>query len=129
MLAMVLNGRQGGGRARGRDGNTGDAPPPAEAAPAEPATPEEKAAQMKARQDRLLQAVSLAAKGRDPQTPDVVVGMQNSGVQTLIFGFAKASFPLTAGDKDVEFAMKTGMMTIKAKFEPKEMMYKGALTV
>jgi hypothetical protein len=127
MLAMVLMGRQGGGggRGRGRDGKGPEAPP-ADAAPAAPPTPEQQAADAKARQDRLLHSVTLVAKGRDPQTADVV--MQTSDKQTLIFGFAKDAFPLAASDKDVEFAMKTGMMTIKAKFEPKEMMYKGALT-
>jgi hypothetical protein len=123
MLAMVLNGRQGGGRGRSRDGKSAEAPP----ADAAPATPEEQAAQAKARQDRLLHSVTLTAKGRDPQSADVV--LMTSDKQTIIFGFPKEAFPLAATDKDVEFAMKTGVMTIKAKFEPKEMVYKGALTI
>jgi hypothetical protein len=36
---------------------------------------------------------------------------------------------LTASDKDVEFVMKLGPMMLKAKFEPKEMMYRGEFTV
>jgi hypothetical protein len=125
MLAMVMNGRPGGGggRGRGRDGKAPDAPP-AEAPPVEAGTPEEQA---KARQERLLHSVTLTAKGRDPQVADTV--MQTSDKQTIIFGFSKDALPLGANDKDVEFAMKTGIMTIKAKFEPKEMMFKGALTV
>ena len=124
MLAMVLTGRGGG---RGRDGKS-ERPAPETPAPAPaPATPEEQQAQLKQRQDRLLHAVSLAAKGKDPQNADVV--MQTSDKQTLIFGFAKDALPLAVGDKDVEFTMKAGPMTIKAKFEPKEMTYKGALTI
>ncbi len=124
MLAMVMMGsRQGGGRGRGRDGKAPDAPP----TDAAPATPEEQAAQAKARQDRLLHAVTLTARGRDPQVADTA--MQTSDKQTIIFGFSKDAFPIAANDKDLEFAMKTGLMTIKAKFEPKEMIYKGALTV
>jgi len=55
--------------------------------------------------------------------------MQTSDKQTLIFGFAKDALPLTAGDKDVEFVMHAGMMTIKVKFEPKDMTYKGSLAI
>jgi hypothetical protein len=118
MLAMVLTGARGG---RGRDGKSDS--PAAEA----PTTPEEQQAQLKERQDRLLHSVTLAAKGKDPQKADVV--MQTSDKQTLIFGFAKDALPLAEADKDVEFTMKAGPMTIKAKFEPKEMTYKGALTI
>jgi len=129
MLQMIMSGvgRGGrGGRDRGRDGKSGEAAQ-AEAQPPAPQTPEEQAAQAKARQDRLLHAVSLSAKGKDPQNADTV--MQTSDKQTLIFGFPKAALPLAAGDKDVEFIMKAGPMTIKVKFEPKEMMYKGELTI
>jgi hypothetical protein len=121
MLQIVLNPRQGGGR-RSRGGQ--------DQAPEEPQAPqtdEEKAAQAKARQDRLLNSVTLAAKGKDPQHADLV--MQSSDKVLLIFGFPKEVLPLTASDKDVEFSMRLGPMTIKAKFEPKEMMYKGALSV
>ncbi len=128
MLAMVVNGRggRGGGRRGGRDGQAAEAQP-ADAPPPAPPTPEEQAEQAKARQDRLLHSVSLAAKGKDPQSADTV--MQTSDKMTLIFGFAKDALPLAATDKDVEFVMKAGIMTIKAKFEPKEMVYKGALSL
>jgi hypothetical protein len=129
MLAMIVAGRggRGGGRGRGREGAEGAQPDAAPAEPAAPQTPEEQAALAKARQDRLLHSVSLGAKGKDPQSADAV--MQTSDKQTLIFGFPKDALPLTAGDKDVEFVMHAGPMTIKAKFEPKEMTYKGALTL
>ena len=77
--------------------------------------------------DRLLHSVTLSAKGRDPQNADLI--RQSSGNQTLIFGFPKQSFPLTASDKDVQFIMKLGSLTVKAKFEPKDMMFKGAVAV
>jgi hypothetical protein len=128
MLAMALAGGRGGGRrGRGRIGQAADEQPPADAAPATPPTPEEQAAEVKARQDRLLNSVTLAAKGKDPQHADLV--MQTSDKQTLIFGFPKEILPLAAADKDVEFVMHVGAMTIKTKFEPKEMMFKGALSL
>ena len=124
LLAMMLSGRGGrGGRGRGREGVEEGAPPPeAEAQP--PADP---AAEAKARQDRLLHAATLSAKNKDPQTADTV--LQTADKQTIIFGFLKTNLPLAPTDKDLEFNLKTGAGGFKAKFEPKEMMYKGALTV
>jgi hypothetical protein len=127
MLAMVMNARPSGGGGRNRGGRDKGEQRPAEAPPAAPQTPEEQAAQAKARQDRLLNSVTLAAKGKDPQHADLV--MQTSDKLTLIFAFPKDVLPLAASDKDVEFTMHAGPMTIKAKFEPKDMMYKGALNV
>jgi hypothetical protein len=123
MLVMLVNsGERGRGEGRGRMGQAGDAPP-ADQTPPAPPTPEEQAALVKAREQRLLHAVSLSAKGKDPQSADAV--MQTSDQQTLIFGFSKDALPLGPGDKDVEFVMHTGTMTIKAKFDPREMNYKG----
>jgi hypothetical protein len=125
LLAMVLSGRggRGGGRGRGRDG-TADAAPPPDAETQPPADP---AAEAKARQDRLLHAATLSAKNKDPQTADTV--LQTADKRTIIFGFLKANLPIAPTDKDLEFALKFGPTTFKAKFEPKEMMYQGALTV
>jgi hypothetical protein len=126
MLAMAMNGGGRTGGRRNRGGAGGDAQQPEAPTPA-PQTPEEQAAQAKARQDRLLNSATLSAKGKDPQHADLV--MQTTDRQTVIFGFPKAALPLTASDKDVEFVFHVGPMTIKAKFEPKEMIYKGALSV
>jgi hypothetical protein len=114
-LAMVIADRGGMGRGRNPEG---DQPP---AAPVDPQ------AQAKARQERLLHSVTLTAKGHDPQNADVV--LQTGDKETLIFGFPKSSLPLSANDKDVEFAMRAGFTVYKAKFQPKEMLYKGALSV
>ena len=131
MLAMMLaggggrGGRGGGAGGRGgRDGGGREGGPPAEV---QPQPQEDPAARQKAMIDRLLHSVTLSAKGRDPQNADLI--RQSSGNQTLIFGFPKQSFPLTASDKDVQFIMKLGSLTVKAKFEPKDMMFKGAVAV
>ena len=120
LVSMMLSGRGGRGRGRGRDGAQ-EAPPEAEQPPADPA------AEAKARQDRVLHAASLSAKNKDPQAADSV--MQTADKQTIIFGFAKASLPIGPADKDLEFILRAGPMEFKAKFEPKEMMYKGALAL
>jgi hypothetical protein len=114
-LAMAVAGRGGMGRGRSSEGDQQPAPPP------------DPQAEAKARQERLLHAATLTAKGHDPQNADLV--MQTADKETLIFGFLKSSLPLTANDKDVEFAMKAGFAVYKAKFQPKEMLYKGALSV
>jgi hypothetical protein len=120
MLAAMLSGG-GRGRGQGRNGGRDGA------APAEAPSPEDPAARQKAAIERLLHSASLTAKGRDPQAADLVRQAFNN--QTLIFGFPRQSFPLEASDKDVQFVMKLGALTVKAKFEPKEMTYKGGLAV
>jgi phosphohistidine phosphatase SixA len=112
LLAMMLTG----GRGRGRDGAAAEAPPP-----------EDPAARQKAAVEKLTHAATLSLKGHDPEIADLV--RQANGNQTLIFGFPKQALAIAATDKDAQFTMKLGTLTIKAKFEPKEMMYKGELSV
>ncbi len=120
-------GRDGGGRDGGGREGAGREGAGREGAPAPEAPPEDPAVRQKAMVARLLQSVSLTAKGHDPAVPDMV--LQTADKQSLIFGFPKKDFPLDAKDKDVLVQMKFGPMTIKAKFEPKEMTYKGALSL
>ncbi len=125
MMAMMGGGRGRGGRG-GRDGG-GREGVGREGAPAPEAPQEDPAARQKAMVARLLQSVSLSAKGHDPQS--AVMVLQTADKQSLIFGFPKKDLVLEAKDKDLVFTMKLGMMTIKAKFEPKDMNYKGALSL
>ncbi len=113
LIMMILTG---GGRGRGREGA------PAEAAPAE-----DPAARQKAAYARLLASATLSAKGKDPEPADQAV--QTSDRQSMIFAFPKQSLPLSPDDKDVQFTMKLGNISLKAKFEPKEMTYKGELAL
>ena len=130
MMAMMGGGRGRGGRGgrdgAGRDGG-GREGAGREGAPPPEAPPEDPAARQKAMVARLLQSVSLSAKGHDPQA--AVMVLQTADRQSLIFGFPKKDLPIEAKDKDLVFTMKLGMMTIKAKFEPKDMSYKGALSL
>jgi hypothetical protein len=118
-IAGFLSGGGGRGRGRGREGE-----PTADAAPV---PQEDPATRQKAMVDRLLHSVSLSAKGRDPQNATLI--RQTNGDMTLIFGFPKDALPLTAADKDVQFTMKPGPLTVKAKFGPKDMMYQGELAL
>jgi len=75
----------------------------------------------------LRRGASLVVKGKDPQTSDVVMSMNNNA--KVLFAFAKDSLPLTVEDKDVEFGLKLGNMSAKVKFTLKDMMYNGELAL
>lgn len=77
--------------------------------------------------NRLMHSASLTAKGRDPDVADQV--RQIPAHSNLVFGFAKQHLPLTTADKDVEFVLKMDGLSVKAKFQPKEMLYKGELSL
>ncbi|MEP6714214.1 MAG: hypothetical protein ABJC09_01490, partial [Terriglobia bacterium] len=116
MLALTGGGRGRGGRGRGA-GGADEAPQP----------PEDPAAVQKEAIDRLLHSVTLSAKSKDPEAADLVV--QTGDKKSLVFGFPTHALPLGAGDKDIEFIMKLGGITVKAKFDAKDMSYKGELAI
>jgi hypothetical protein len=85
------------------------------------------AARQKALVDTLLRGATLSAKGRDPQNADLV--LQSADQHALIFGFSRQALPLTAMDRAVLFTLKLGQLTVKARFEPKEMLFDGQLAM
>jgi hypothetical protein len=84
-----------------------------------------------ARQRRMIEqlqgAATLEARGKAPAQAGVVIPARMPG--TYLFGFSKELLPLSAEDKDILFTLQTGSMTVKAKFEPKEMIYRGKLAL
>jgi hypothetical protein len=102
--------------ARGREGR-GEAP----------AMPQDPAARQKFEVDTILSETTLTVKGHDPRAADAM--LRTTDAQTFLFGFPKQNLPLAATDKEVVFTMKLGPLTIKARFEPKEMMFDGQLAV
>ena len=89
--------------------------------------PGDSAALQKAVVDSLLKGATLSGKGHDPL--NAVMVLQSGDLHALIFGFPKQGFPIAATDKEVTFQLKLGQLTIKAKFQPKEMIYDGQLAV
>jgi hypothetical protein len=75
----------------------------------------------------LLRNSAFLQKGKEQIQPGLVEYSRDGG--TIFFGFAKELFPLTSADKDVQFTINTGDLRVKAKFEPKEMIYKGRLAL
>jgi hypothetical protein len=75
----------------------------------------------------LRRGTTLTVKGKAPQNSDVVMAMNNNA--TVLFGFAKDALALTVADKEVEFDLKLGGLSAKAKFNLKDMMYQEELAL
>ena len=77
--------------------------------------------------DWLKNSATLRAKSKDPVQAGVVA--TSRGGSMVLFGFLKELLPLSEKDKEVVFALDTNQLALKAKFEPKEMMYQGKLAL
>jgi hypothetical protein len=77
--------------------------------------------------ERLKDSASLQAKGKD--RVQAGVARYSSDKATILFGFSKELLPLTIADKDVQFTINTGDLSLRAKFDPKEMIYRGQLAL
>jgi hypothetical protein len=90
-----------------------------------------------ARQRRMTEALQAAAyleaRGREPVQPGIVQPAgryASSGAgSTYWFGFSRDLMPLTPQDRDVQFTLKTAYISLRAKFQPKEMLYRGKLVL
>lgn len=85
-----------------------------------------------ARQRRMIEQLKLSAtleaRGREPEQPGLVKAVPRTP-GTYLFGFSKELLPLTQNDRDVAFTLRTALMSVRAKFEPKEMIYRGQLAL
>jgi hypothetical protein len=70
---------------------------------------------------------TLEVRGKEPEQAGVVTSGPVAG--TYLFGFSKEFLTIGPNDKDILFTLQTGLMTVKAKFQPKEMMYRGKLAL
>lgn len=77
--------------------------------------------------EMLTAGATLEARGRDPVGAGVV--RRSPTDEGWLFGFSKDLLPLSASDKDILFTLKAGPMAVKAKFEPKSMIYNGAFAI
>ena len=81
---------------------------------------------MKAMQERMRQATSLQAKGKDAIQPERIEMIQVPDGRVTAFLFPRGTV-LSKDDKEVVFETARGPMEIKAKFNLAEMDYKGKL--
>jgi len=73
-------------------------------------------------------AASLVVPGRDPVGAGLVKHVAGSE-NNYLFGFDKDLLPLTGSEKEILFVLHTARVSVKAKFEPKNMMYRGKFAV
>jgi hypothetical protein len=89
----------------------------------------ESPADMQARMiGQLKAAATLESRGKEPVQAGVVIPAQRQP-GTYLFGFSKELLPLDASDREILFILRTALMSVKAKFDPKEMTYKGKLAL
>jgi hypothetical protein len=79
--------------------------------------------------DRLQAFTDLKPKTQDSAQPGIILRQHGNGGDSLLFGFSKDILLLTPDDKEVIFSTTLGRLAIKAKFDLKEMMYRGVLAL
>jgi len=70
-------------------------------------------------------SASLRARGKDSVDAGGILPTR----EAFLFAFSKELLPLTAADKEVLFTLETNQFSIKARFDLKEMTYRGRLAV
>jgi hypothetical protein len=73
-------------------------------------------------------AATLEAPGKDPAGAGIVRRIPGAE-STYVFGFAKEFLQLTAQDREAVFTLRTARVSVKAKFNLKEMVYRGKLAL
>jgi hypothetical protein len=83
---------------------------------------------LEAMQEELQAAATLGVAGKDPAGAGIVRRMTGSE-STYLFGFSKEFLTLTANDREAVFTLHTLRVSVKARFELKDMVYRGKLAV
>ena len=74
--------------------------------------------------DLLQSAATLEAKDKEPAQAGVV-RLAPKAATTWLFGFSKDLLTIDARDREVTFTLHTALVSLRAKFEPKTMVYRG----
>lgn len=78
--------------------------------------------------DRLRQTTTLQIKNRQPLDAGVAQLQRENGT-VYLFGFAREALAISRDEKEVVFTTHMGSLALTAKFNPKEMLYHGELSV
>lgn len=78
--------------------------------------------------DALASSAMLEARGKPPVQPGLV-DLAPRTPATWLFGFSRELLEIGRDDREVVFTLKTAFVTLRARFEPKDMIYRGALAV
>ncbi|HKD08352.1 MAG TPA: hypothetical protein VKB79_20795 [Bryobacteraceae bacterium] len=73
-------------------------------------------------------AATLEAPGKEPAGAGIVRRIPGAE-STYVFGFAKEFLQFTAQDREALFTLRTPHVSVKAKFNLKEMIYRGKLAL
>jgi hypothetical protein len=76
--------------------------------------------------DRIQNGTTLQVKGKDTVEAGIA---RRSHIGSILFGFSKDQLVLTPSDREIVFALNTQMLSLKTKFDAKEMIYHGKLAV
>ncbi len=76
--------------------------------------------------DRIQNGATLEVKGKDAAEAGIV---RRTHIGSILFGFSKDQLRLTSSDREIIFALNTSILTLKTKFDAKEMTYRGKLAV
>jgi hypothetical protein len=76
--------------------------------------------------DRIQNGTTLQVIGKDPAEAGIA---RRTRIGSILFGFSKDQLRLTPNDGDIVFALNTQQLTLKTKFDAKEMLYHGELAV
>jgi hypothetical protein len=76
--------------------------------------------------ERIQNGATLEVKGKDPAEAGIA---RRTRIGSILFGFSKDQMRVAPSDGEVVFALNTQQLTLRTKFETKEMMYRGKLAV
>lgn len=75
---------------------------------------------------RIQNGATLQVKDRDPAEAGIA---RRTHIGSILFGFSRDVLPLTPNDREIVFALDTEVLTLKTKFDGKDMIYHGKMAV
>jgi hypothetical protein len=76
--------------------------------------------------ERLQNGATLEARGKGPVEAGIA---RRTRIGSFMFGFSRDSMRLESADRDIVFKLEVAQVSIKTKFDAKEMTYHGKLAV
>jgi hypothetical protein len=76
--------------------------------------------------ERIQNGTTLSARGKEPIPPEIV---RRNHIGSIVFAFPKDTLRLTSNDREILFQLETDLLTLKTKFDGKDMVYHGKLAV
>jgi hypothetical protein len=81
------------------------------------------------RLEELKQVTTLRAKRKDAAQPGLVMRSSDTDGPIVLFGFSRDAIVIEPTDKNLEFQTEFAVFNINARFDPKQMAYRGELAL